>query len=77
MPPSLSELKVRPSFCFAFKIPENVTTTIIHTVIVQIIREYSVKRKENVHSEKMLVHCVLSEYIYQTTINQHKLSTID
>ena len=25
MPPSLSELKVIPSFCFAFKIPEDVT----------------------------------------------------
>ena len=27
MPPSLSELKVLPSFCFAFKIPDNVTAT--------------------------------------------------
>ena len=27
MPPSLSELKVLPSFCFAFKIPDNVTVT--------------------------------------------------
>ena len=27
MPPSLSELKVIPSFCFAFKIPDNPTTT--------------------------------------------------
>ena len=27
MPPSLSELKVMPSFCFAFKIPDNVTAT--------------------------------------------------
>ena len=27
MPPSLSELKVTPSFCFAFKIPDDPTTT--------------------------------------------------
>ena len=27
MPPSLSELKVIPSFCFAFKSPDNVTAT--------------------------------------------------
>ena len=27
MPPSLSELKVIPSFCFAFKIPDDVTST--------------------------------------------------
>ena len=27
MPPSLSELKVIPSFCFAFKIPDDVDVT--------------------------------------------------
>ena len=27
MPPSLLELKVIPSFCFAFKIPDEVTAT--------------------------------------------------
>ena len=27
MPPSLSELKVLPSFCFAFKIPDNRAVT--------------------------------------------------
>ena len=27
MPPSLSELKVLPSFCFAFKIPDDMTVT--------------------------------------------------
>ena len=30
MPPSLSELKVTPSFCFAFKIPDDVAASIIH-----------------------------------------------
>ena len=30
MPPSLSELKVLPSFCFAFKIPDDVLVTIIY-----------------------------------------------
>ena len=29
MPPSLSELKVLPSFCFAFKIPDNVAASTI------------------------------------------------
>ena len=28
MPPSLSELKVLPSFCFAFKIPDDVAASI-------------------------------------------------
>ena len=31
MPPSLSEIKVIPSFCFTFKIPEDVTATIIYS----------------------------------------------
>ena len=31
MPPSLSELKVIPSFCFAFKIPDDPTATTVHT----------------------------------------------
>ena len=30
MLPSLSELKVTPSFCFAFKIPDNVTASSIY-----------------------------------------------
>ena len=30
IPPSLSELKVIPSFCFAFKIPDDMTATIIY-----------------------------------------------
>ena len=35
MPPSLSELKVLPSFCFAFKIPDNraVTSKDVHIVV--------------------------------------------
>ena len=32
MPPSLSELKVTSSFCFAFKIPADVTASIIHII---------------------------------------------
>ena len=30
MPPSLSELKVLPSFCYAFKIPDDRAVTIIY-----------------------------------------------
>ena len=30
MPPSLSELKVTPSFCFAFKISDDVTASSIY-----------------------------------------------
>ena len=31
MLPSLSELKILPSFCFAFKIPDDRAVTIIYT----------------------------------------------
>ena len=30
MPPGLSELKVLPSFCFAFKIPDDVAASIMY-----------------------------------------------
>ena len=36
MMPSLLELKVTPSFCFAFKIPDDVTATIIHVDYVSL-----------------------------------------
>ena len=41
MPPSLSELKVRPSFCFAFKIPDNPTATKLHICAQQLSRQFS------------------------------------
>ena len=37
MPPSLSELKVTPSFCFAFKIPDNPTATTDYVYISESI----------------------------------------
>ena len=33
MPPSSSELKVLPSFCFAFKIPDDVAASTIYTYL--------------------------------------------
>jgi hypothetical protein len=33
MSPSLSEIKVIPSFCFAFKIPDDPTATTIHGLL--------------------------------------------
>ena len=33
MPPSLSELKVTPSFCFPFKIPDDPTATNIYVPV--------------------------------------------
>ena len=41
MPPSLSELKVTPSFCFAFKIPDDVTAT---TLDIRIVSAFTLMR---------------------------------
>jgi hypothetical protein len=35
IPPSLSELKVTPSYCFRFKIPDDPTATTIDTYVLQ------------------------------------------
>ena len=43
MPPSLSEWKVTPSFCFAFKIPDDVTASSKYVVIewVEKVQNYA------------------------------------
>ena len=35
MPPSLLELKVLPSFCFAFKIPDDSAVTSKYIILIQ------------------------------------------
>ena len=47
MPPSLSELKVLPSFCFAFKIPDNVTVTNMHLSKINIFSLYHIRTMED------------------------------
>ena len=48
MPPSLSELKIIPSFCFAFKIPDDMTaTSTYHSFQAQ---EFGWKKMSHVHS---------------------------
>ena len=39
MPPSLSELKVLPSFCLAFKIPDNVAASNYTMILSKINRK--------------------------------------
>ena len=39
MPPSLSELKVSPSFCFPFKIPDDPTATSIDVTVVALLND--------------------------------------
>ena len=45
MPPSLSELKLTPSFCFPFKIPDDPTASNIHNTLtynIEVIHTYLV-----------------------------------
>ena len=37
MPPSLSELKVLPSFCFAFKIPDDVAASNRYLYVFEVL----------------------------------------
>ena len=41
MPPSLSELKVTPSLCFPFKIPDDLTATTIYLQSTHWVRIFS------------------------------------
>ena len=48
MPPSLSELKILPSLCFAFKIPDNVTASNNYFEILTVVPQSKMpKRKLN------------------------------
>ena len=49
MPLSLLELKVIPSFCFAFKIPDNVTATNRHLTVVYNLFFFSISFPESDH----------------------------
>ena len=40
MPPSLSELKVTPSFCFAFKIRDDVAASNIYSLLLWVSRSF-------------------------------------
>ena len=55
MPPSLSELKVTPSFCFAFKIPDNVAVS---------TNVCFIKIRSKLNSELLL--CLLRIFMKQT-----------
>ena len=46
MPPSLSELKVKPSFCFPFKIPDDLTatSTYVQAICTQFLKQTNIKR---------------------------------
>ena len=46
MPPSLSELKVTPSFFFFFKIPDDVTASTLY--VLMYISEYDMKKKKQI-----------------------------
>ena len=68
MPPSLSELKVLPSFCFAFKIPDDVAASNtylvkefgggIQRVAIWIYYKFAFLRTQN------CISCSTSKYLF-------------
>ena len=63
MPPSLSELKVLPSFCFAFKIPDDRAITNNHNFLFFF-------KNEVVHSlsdQKYILGCMPTDMPIQST----------
>ena len=63
MPPSLSELKATPSFCFPFKIPDNPTATRLYIMAVQNHRDKKTWidfwLKANMLKEKLYIFALL------------------
>ena len=60
MPPSLSELKVLPSFCFAFKIPDNVAASNVLHILIR-LRCESLTMKERLKSSSQSSCDVIAE----------------
>ena len=67
MTPSLLELKVTPSFCFAFKIPDDVTATTTYTLYFLNFFEV-VSRQNNLIGMKKLSKIVNDKLIFRCLI---------
>ena len=71
MPPSLSELKVLPSFCFAFKIPDDVTaTTNYHVIFFSFLIGVLASRAD--HTQRILTPDIINiPFIDWIIMNSH------
>ena len=56
MPPSLSELKVLPSFCFAFKIPDDVAASNIYAWLIDFFILYTASTASDLQGVKIQVN---------------------
>ena len=70
MPPSLSELKVLPNFCFAFKIPDDVTVTNMYILFAAVNTYYysvsvNLKFRRNKILQRILWETIMIYYQYQ------------
>ena len=67
MPPSLSELKVLPSFCFAFKIPDDVTVTNKYHIL-QDFHNIKAVQQETLKNSRLLTNTVFPRIVSTETI---------
>ena len=58
MPPSLSELKVTPSFCFAFKIPDDHAVTNTYTCVIRTFCKQALHSMAYIKLSKNLKKCI-------------------
>ena len=70
MPPSLSELKVLPSFCFAFKIPDDVTASSTYILVLFLCRIIKQARRKRGLGAKHLTLSQPGGQIIPTTVIQ-------
>ena len=61
MPPSLSELKVTPSFCFPFKIPDDPTATSIEYVYGTPLTDYTMVGAFKIYPKFIGHFCLLNQ----------------
>jgi hypothetical protein len=68
MPPSLSELKVIPIFCFAFKIPDDVTATNTQRKLLYFVNRQSGKKGQNLTFKVNFPCKNLSDFFFRLKI---------
>ena len=62
MPPTLSELKVTPSFCFPFKIPDDLTATSTYKHAIQMQCDGDVSVIDRFFKQKILFMFVFDDF---------------
>ena len=76
MPPSLSELKVTPSFCFPFKIPDNPTATNIYCGLYRSLSSQTSSTLTLVFHHLVLCNCIDLVTLFPAFTNSHAFQSL-